>query len=59
MKDKARKKENKVVKLEGCNHKFHLECLNNVEGKKCPLCRKPMKYGKGETVLLVLSIAAE
>ena len=39
-----------VVKLEGCNHKFHLECLNNVEGRKCPLCRKPMKYGKAVTV---------
>ena len=50
MKDKATKKENKVVKLEGCNHKFHLECLNNVVGKKCPLCRKPMKYGKAVAV---------
>ena len=36
------------ITLPDCGHRFHLECLEKVIGKKCPLCRKPMPYGVPE-----------
>jgi len=39
-----------------CGHKFHLKCLKNVIDKICPLCRKPIPYGKPKKITMWMTI---
>jgi hypothetical protein len=33
-----------------CNHKFHAECLNNLQKAECPVCRGPLEFTKNTKV---------
>ena len=33
-----------------CNHKFHIECLNNIQKSECPVCRGPLQFVKNTKV---------
>ena len=41
-KEKNKDIENNNVITLNCNHKFHLNCINQIKSNSCPLCRKPI-----------------
>lgn len=33
-----------------CNHKFHINCLNQIQKSECPVCRGPLEFIKNSKV---------
>ena len=33
-----------------CKHKFHIDCLNNLQKSECPVCRGPLEFIKSNKV---------